>query len=94
MYFSYVDVTFQLSEADYREMEGPDAMMPVIIAKASDVFIATDVTFMIIPLTVQQALDRGVIDDFPMEDIFNPNRAGFSTLFSLNHHTVDNSPAL
>ena len=47
--------------------EGQDAMMPVVIAKASDVFTATDVTFMVIPLTVDEALAQGVIENFDLE---------------------------
>ena len=76
VYFQCIAVTFQLSEADYREPEGPNAMMPVIISKASDVFIANPVTFMVIPLTVGQALAQGVIESFEAEDPFSPNRAG------------------
>ena len=57
-------------------MEGPGVVMPVIISKTSDVFIATNVTFMIIPLTIDQALQQDVIDDFELQDPFNPNRAG------------------
>ena len=75
--YSYnVEVTFQFSEANYRAMEGPGIMMPLRITRTSDVFIATNVTFMIIPLTVDQALQQGVIDDFEPHDNFNPNRAG------------------
>ena len=50
--------------------------MPVVIAKVSDVFIANPVTFMVIPLTVEQALAQGVIESFEAEDSFSPNRAG------------------
>ena len=71
-----VAVAFQLSEPEYRESEGLDAMMPVIIAKASDVFLANPVTFMVIPLTVDEALAQGVIESFEAEDPFSPNRAG------------------
>ena len=51
-------------------------MMPVIIEKASDIFIANPVTFMVIPLTVGEALAQGVIASFETEHPFSPNRAG------------------
>ena len=76
LHFQCIAVFFQLSEADYREPEGPNAMMPVIISKASDVFLANPVTFMVIPLTVDQALAQGVIPNFEPLNQFSPNRAG------------------
>ena len=72
----FVGVTFQLSEADYREPEGENAMMPVIISKASDVFIANPVEFMVFPITVDMALAQRVIPTFEQLNIFSPNRAG------------------
>ena len=77
MYIYNVEVTFQFSEADYRASEGPGAVMPVIISKPSEPLIATDVTFMVIPLTVDEALAQNVIDNFESLDPFNPNRAGY-----------------
>ncbi len=72
----YTAVTFQLSESDYIQREGSNAMMPVVITKASDVFIANPVTFLVIPLTVDQALDQQVINSFEPLNSFSPNRAG------------------
>ena len=72
-----VEVTFQFSEADYRAVEGPGVVMPVVISKPSEILIATDITFMVIPLTVDQALAQNVIESFSTSDAFNPNRAGF-----------------
>ena len=77
MYSYNVEVTFQFSEADYRAVEKPGAVMPVVISKASEILIATEVIFMVIPLTVDQALAQNVIDTFESLDPFNPNRAGF-----------------
>ena len=59
-------------------MEAPNAMLTVIISKVSEVLMATDITFMIIPLTVDQALLQGVINEFEHLDRLNPNRAGCS----------------
>ena len=77
IYLYNAEVTFQFSEADYRESEGPGAVMPVVISKPSEVTIATNVTFVVIPLTVDEALTQNVIDTFESLDPFNPNRAGF-----------------
>ena len=75
--FIYVVVNFQLSEADYRVIEGPGTVMPVTISKDFGPVIATDVTFMVIPMTVDQALVQNTIDGFPNLDPFSPNRAGY-----------------
>ena len=80
-----VEVTFQFSEADYRAVEGPGAIMPVVISKVSETLIATDVIFMVIPLTVDQALAQNVIDSFSTLDPFNPNRAGFFCFYNYCH---------
>ena len=72
----FLDVTFELSEADYRATEGTNDFMPVIISKEAGVFIANPVEFRITPLTVQQALDQGVIKEFEKLDPNSPNRAG------------------
>ena len=71
-----VVVTFQFSKASYRAMEGPNTMLMVTVFKTPDVSIATNATLMVIPLTVDQALQQGVIDEFETLDFFNPNRAG------------------
>ena len=70
-----VVITFQLSQPEYRVMEGDTAVMPVI-TKDLNVFIANPVTFNIFPLTVDQALGESVISSFEQLDIFSPNRAG------------------
>ena len=51
-------------------------MMRIVITKDSDVFIATPVTFTIVPLTVGEALERNVIDFFPDLNDNSPDRAG------------------
>ena len=51
-------------------------MMMIAIAKSFDVFIANPVTLMVIPLTVDDALNRGVIRTFEPLNTFSPNRAG------------------
>ncbi len=71
-----IGVTFQLSEADYREPEGENAVMPAIISKPSDVFIANPVEFVVFPITVDQALTQDVILTFEPLNPFSPNRAG------------------
>ena len=53
--------------------------MPVVIAKDSQVFLANPVTFLVIPWTVQQAIDEGLIPNLinvPEGTPFSPNRAG------------------
>ena len=70
-------VTFDLSAESYSQDEAPEACMPVRIVKSSNVLLATPVTFMIIPLTVDEALSQGVITSFqPSQDNRAPNRAG------------------
>ena len=68
-------VTFQLSEADYRQIEAPNAMMQIEILKSSAVILANSVTFMVNPLTVEEAVAQGVITQFEAQDIL-PNKAG------------------
>ena len=74
-------MTFQLSESDYRETEGPNAAMQVIISKVADIFLATPVLFIVIPMTVDRALDLDVIDSFEPLDL-SSNRAGRKCLNS------------
>ena len=73
-----IEVTFQLSEEDYRATEGMDTAMPVLISKPSAIQIANPVTFMVIPLTFDQAFAQGIvpIDRLPPSNPFSPNRAG------------------
>ena len=72
-------VTFELSEEDYREREGDTGFMPVVITKDSEQFLASPVTFIVIPWTVAQAMDQGLIPGVitvPPDNSFSPNRAG------------------
>ncbi len=57
-------------------MEGENAMMPVVITKTSDVFLANPVTFTIIPFTIDEAMDQGVISTFEPLNSLSPSRAG------------------
>ena len=57
-------------------MEGPDAMMRVTIAKTTSVIFASPVIFMVVPLTIDEALDNGVLAEFEPLDLISPNRAG------------------
>ena len=70
-------ITFGLSEADFGATEDEE-IANVKISKNQDVRLANPVTFRITPLTVQQALDRGIIDSYPTPDDENvsPSRAG------------------
>ena len=60
---SFSVITFELSQPDFRANECEE----VANIKVSKNFIrlANPVTFRITPLTVQQALDRGIIDSNP-----------------------------
>ena len=74
MHFLFSVISFQLSEEDYGETE--NAVMPVRITRSPpDVVLANPVTFSVTPLTVEQALEEGVITDFPNENLDSPNRA-------------------
>ena len=70
-------ITFGLSEADFLATED-EAIANVKIFKKKKITLANPVTFRITPLTVQQALDRGVIDSYPTpaDENVSPSRAG------------------
>ena len=70
-------ITFELSEADYRATEDEETA-DVRISKNQDFTLANPVTFRVTPLTVQQALDRGIIDSYPTpgDENVSPSRAG------------------
>ena len=70
-------ITFELSEADFRAVEDEE-IANVKISKNQEFTLANPVTFRITPLTVQQALVRGIIDSYPTPDDENvsPSRAG------------------
>ena len=54
--------------------------MEVLITKESGVQLANPVYLRITPLTVGDALARGVFSEFEDENIFSPNRAGKNVL--------------
>ena len=63
-----------MGEDSYRESESGD--LEITIAKNQYVTLANPVTVRITPLTVPEALDRGIITTFDDDDRFSPNRAG------------------
>ena len=63
-----------MGEDDYRESESDD--LEITIAKDQNVTLANPVTVRITPLTVPEALARGIITTFDDDDILSPNRAG------------------
>ena len=72
-----------MSVPGYRATEDEE-IADVEISKNPGFTLANPVTFRITPLTVQQALDRGIIDSYPTPDDENvsPSRAG--ELLSIN----------
>ena len=52
-------VEFRLSDDNYRQMEGPNALMPVSIEKIVG-GLANPIIFRVTPLTVQEAEARGI----------------------------------
>ena len=67
-----------MSAPDFSATEDVE-IVDVRISKNHEEFtLANPVTFRITPLTVQQALDRGIIDSYPTPDDENvsPSRAG------------------
>ena len=63
-----------MSEADYRQVEAPNAMIQIEMLKSSAVILANSVTFMVNPFTVEEAVAQGVITQMEAQDI--SNRAG------------------
>ena len=53
-------------------------MMPVKILKNEDVLLANDAVFRILPLTIDQALIRGVLPWYeePLDEDVSPSKAG------------------
>lgn len=77
MIISAAVITFQFSENDYQTIEEANALVGVQIAKNLDVLLANQVLFRVTPLTVDDALARGVIADFPFPDNdYSPIKAG------------------
>ena len=77
-------ITFQLSEGDYTQNEQPNAVMEVLITKGSGIQLANPVYFRITPLTVEDALARGVISEFEPENGYSPNRASKNNNYNVN----------
>ena len=76
MYFHpTTELTFELSEVDYVQNEEPNASMEVLITKSNGIELANPVYFRVTPLTVEDALARGAINEFEAENPFSPNRA-------------------
>ena len=72
-------VTVAFSKDTYRAVEGLHDFAEVAIAETSyhSITLANPVTFRVTPLTVQQALDRGIIDTYrtPDDENVSPSRA-------------------
>ena len=81
-------ITFELSEPEYRAVEDGE-FANVTISKKQGFTLANPVTFRITPLTVQQALDQGIIDFYPTPENENvsPSRAGelYIAIFKTTH---------
>ena len=67
-------ISFELTTAEYFQNE-PNALMEVLIIKSSYSQLANPVYLRVTPLTVGDALSRGVISEYNDENIFSPNRA-------------------
>ena len=89
LHFYSLDVSFQLSKANYRAMEGTDDFVSLRISKEAGVFIANPVEFRVTPLTIKQALDQGVIPTFENETANSPNRAGYKCIILTITNNVD-----
>lgn len=75
-------MAFQLSEDDYRRTETTNAMIPVGVVKVQMFSLANPVIFRVTPLTIDDAIARGIISETdprfqrPTDDVFSPSRAG------------------
>ena len=69
------ETAFLLSEVDYTQNEEPNAQLEVLITKGSGVALANPVYFRVTPMTVDDAMARGVIGEFENENPLSPNRA-------------------
>ena len=84
------EIDFQLSEVDYTQNEEPNAELEVLITKGSGVTLANPVNFKVTPMTVDDAIARGVIGEFENESLVSPNRAGkLSFLFPPLFNTIN-----
>lgn len=75
-YATGIEIGF--SEDDYREAEGEGAAIPLFISRSESVLLANPVLVRVTPLTIDEALARGIIGDFPTptDERFSPSRAG------------------
>lgn len=69
----------QLSEEDFTQSESA-AALDVHISKSRNIFIANPVRFRVSPLTIDEALARGIMTDnrLPPDESFSPNRASMN----------------
>ena len=65
---------FTIPGCSYWAKEKPNAVMPVRVLKSQSTFLANPVTLKLTPLIVTAAQSRGIIGDFP-DDQISPNRA-------------------
>ena len=70
-----------MAEDDYLQIEGGD--LEIIVLKNKGVTLSNPVTVRITPLTVPEALARGIITTFDDDDSLSPNRAGNCISYSL-----------
>ncbi len=50
--------------------------LSVVIQRPQDIFLANPVTLSVSPLTIPQAIARGLLDDEDSDNPFSPERAG------------------
>ena len=65
---------FTIPGCSYWAKEKPNAVMPVRVLKSQSIFLANPVKLKLTPLTVAAVQSRGIIGDFP-DDQISPNRA-------------------
>ena len=56
-------------------MQNESGDLEITVLRNQDLTLANPVTFRIAPLTVPEALARGIINTFDDDDILSPNRA-------------------
>ena len=78
-----VRLEFAEDECQQKEGEGGN-MIKVTVSK--NVTLANPVTVRITPLTVQMALDRGIIATFESNNPYSPNRAGRAIKLMTKHN--------
>ena len=68
-------ISFELTTAEYIQKEEPNALMEVLIIRSRYSQLANPVYLSITPLTVDDALSRGIISEYDDENRYSPNRA-------------------